>query len=57
MQPNRSDAATSAAVCLWCYSQYLKSTSRARDGHTFCSKKCEIEARDWLQESVRSASE
>ncbi|MGB8886350.1 MAG: hypothetical protein WCC87_06470 [Candidatus Korobacteraceae bacterium] len=57
MQPNRPDAATSAAVCLWCYSQYLKSTSRARDGHTFCSKKCELEARDWLQESVKSANE
>ncbi len=57
MQPNRSDAATSAAVCLWCYSQYLKSTSRARDGHTFCSRKCELEARDWLQEKVKSASE
>jgi hypothetical protein len=57
MQPNRSDAATSTAVCLWCYSQYLKSTSRARDGHTFCSKKCEFEARDWLQAKVNSASE
>ena len=41
MQPNQYDAATSTAVCVWCYSQYLKSTSRAREGQTFCSKKCE----------------
>ncbi len=57
MQPNRSDAATSTAVCLWCYSQYLKSTSRARDGQTFCSKKCEYEARFWLHQSIKSESE
>jgi hypothetical protein len=57
MQPNRSDAATSTSVCLWCYSQYLTSTSRARDGHTFCCKKCEYEARYWLQEAVKSAGE
>jgi hypothetical protein len=57
MQPNRYDAATSTAVCLWCYSQYLKSTSRAREANTFCSKKCEYEARDWLQESVSSPGE
>lgn len=57
MQPNQYDAATSTAVCVWCYSRYLTSTSRARDGQTFCCKKCEYEARYWLQESVKSASE
>ena len=55
MQPN--DAVTSTAVCLWCYSQYLTMTSRARDGQNFCCKKCEYEARYWLQESVKSVSE
>jgi hypothetical protein len=57
MQPNRYDAATSTARCLWCYSQYLKSASRAREGQTFCSSKCEHEARYWLRESVTSEIE
>jgi hypothetical protein len=56
MQPNRYDAVTSTAVCLWCYSQYLTSASRAREGQIFCCKKCEYEARYWLQENVKSAS-
>lgn len=57
MQPNHSDAATSTAVCLWCYSQYLRSTSRAREGQTFCSKKCEIEARFWLADLLKPSNE
>jgi hypothetical protein len=57
MQPNQYDAATTTAVCLWCYSQYLKGTSRARDGQTFCSRKCEIEARFWLHDNLKSATE
>lgn len=57
MQPNRYDAATSTAVCLWCYSQYLRSTSRAREGQTFCSRKCEIEACFWLHDNLKSAEE
>jgi hypothetical protein len=57
MQPNQYDAATSTAVCLWCYAQYLTSTSRAREGHTFCSKKCEVEARFWLQDNLKPNSE
>jgi hypothetical protein len=57
MQPNKYDAATTTAVCVWCYSQYLKSTSRARDGQTFCSKKCEIEARFWLHDNLKTATE
>ena len=57
MQPNRYDAATSTAVCLWCYSQYLRSTSRAREGQTFCSRKCEIEASFWLHDIVKPANE
>jgi hypothetical protein len=57
MQPNKYDAATSTAVCLWCYSQYLKSTSRARDGRTFCSRKCESIGRSWLEDSLRPESE
>jgi hypothetical protein len=54
MQPNRPDALASTAVCLWCSSQYLTTASRARDGQAFCSKKCEYEARYWLQESLRT---
>jgi hypothetical protein len=57
MQPNQYDAATSTAVCLWCNSQYLRSTSRAREGQTFCSKKCEVEARFWLLDNLKPASE
>jgi hypothetical protein len=57
MQPDRTNAATSTAVCLWCCSQYLTTTSRARDGHSFCCKKCEYEARYWLQESINSAND
>jgi hypothetical protein len=57
MQPNQYDAATSTAVCVWCYSQYLRSTSRAREGQTFCSKKCEIEARFWLHDNSKPATE
>jgi len=57
MQPNRSDAATSTAVCLWCYSEYLKSTSRARDARTFCCKKCEYEAQGWLHLNLKPLDE
>ena len=57
MQPNQYNAATSTAVCLWCYSQYLKSTSRARDGQTFCCRKCEYEAQGWLHENLKHATE
>jgi hypothetical protein len=52
-----NDAATSTAVCLWCSSQYLKGTSRARDGQTFCTKKCETEARFWLYDTLKLISE
>lgn len=55
--PQNNDAATSTMVCLWCYSQFLKGTSRARDGQTFCSKKCEIEARYWLHDNLKLAAE
>ncbi len=34
--------------CTWCKSQYSPESSRARDQRTFCSKKCEMEARFWL---------
>jgi len=57
MQPNGSDAATSTAVCLWCCSEYLKSTSRARDGQTFCTRKCEFEAQGWLYQNLKLISE
>ena len=57
MQPNQYDAATSAALCVWCYSQYLRSTSRARESQTFCSKKCEIEARFWLTDNLKTESD
>jgi hypothetical protein len=57
MQPNQYDAATATAVCVWCYSQYLRSTSRAREGQTFCSKKCEIEARFWLADNLKPATD
>jgi len=56
MQPNQYDAATSTAVCLWCNSQYLKSISRAKDGRTFCSRKCEFEAQGWLQDALKTAT-
>jgi len=57
MQPNQFDAATSTAVCVWCYSQYLRSTSRAREWQTFCSRKCEIEARFWLADNLKPESD
>jgi hypothetical protein len=56
MQQN-PNAATTVAVCVWCCSQFLKGTSRARDTQTFCSKKCETEARYWLYESLKPATE
>ncbi len=56
MQPNQYDAATSTAVCLWCNSQYLKSISRAKDGRTFCSRKCEFEAQGWLHDALKTAT-
>ena len=34
--------------CTWCKSKYYVEASHARDQHTFCSKKCELEARFWL---------
>lgn len=34
--------------CTWCRSQYQIAASHARDQRTFCSKKCELEARFWL---------
>jgi len=57
MQPNQYDAATSTAICLWCYSQYLKGTSRARDGRTFCCRKCEYEAQAWFHENLKLATD
>jgi hypothetical protein len=56
MQHNH-DAATYTAVCAWCSSEYLKGSSRARDGRTFCSKKCEFEARFWLHDILRKLTE
>jgi hypothetical protein len=34
--------------CSWCKSDYEIAGSHARDQQTFCSKKCELEARFWL---------
>ncbi len=34
--------------CTWCKSTYYVDASHARDQATFCSKKCEMEARFWL---------
>ena len=34
--------------CSWCKSKYEATASHARDQQTFCSKKCELEARFWL---------
>ncbi|MDP9267291.1 MAG: hypothetical protein M3P27_03070 [Acidobacteriota bacterium] len=34
--------------CTWCKSDYHAEASHARDQQTFCSKKCELEARFWL---------
>lgn len=34
--------------CTWCRSRYQIALSHARDQNTFCSKKCELEARFWL---------
>jgi len=34
--------------CTWCKSEYEIAASHARDQRTFCSKKCELEARFWL---------
>lgn len=39
---------TTTSDCTWCKSQYAVESSRARDPRTFCSKKCEMEARFWL---------
>jgi hypothetical protein len=39
---------TSTSDCTWCKAEYAVASSRARDQRTFCSKKCEMEARFWL---------
>jgi hypothetical protein len=39
---------TTTTECTWCKSTYHVEASHARDQATFCSRKCEMEARFWL---------
>jgi hypothetical protein len=55
MQNDRpSHPGTVVAACVWCDSEYVVGFSRAHEQGIFCSKKCEIEARFWLMEVLRS---
>lgn len=53
MQNDRYKAENKAAVCVWCFTDYRCSESHARYQGTFCSKKCEIEARFWLYDNLK----
>ena len=52
MQADRYSTNQSVHSCTWCNSEYAEAYSRARENGVFCSKKCEIEARYWLRESL-----
>ena len=39
--------------CTWCDSEYSVGCSRAQEQAVFCSKKCEIEARFWLIDTLK----
>ena len=52
MQADRYSTNPSVQTCTWCNSEYAEAYSRARETGVFCSRKCEIEARYWLRESL-----
>jgi hydrogenase maturation factor HypF (carbamoyltransferase family) len=52
MQADRYNTNQSVHSCAWCNSEYAEAYSRAREIGVFCCKKCEIEARYWLRESL-----
>ncbi len=54
MQADRYSTNQSVQTCTWCNSEYAEAYSRARESGVFCCKKCEIEARFWLRESLGS---
>jgi len=56
MQADRYGTNQSVHSCAWCNSEYAEAYSRARENEVFCSKKCEIEARFWLRESLAQAT-
>jgi hypothetical protein len=56
MQADRYSTNQSVHSCTWCHSEYAEAYSRARETGVFCSKKCEIEARFWLRESLQQVS-
>ena len=56
MQADRYGTNQSVHNCAWCNSEYAEAYSRARENEVFCSKKCEIEARFWLRESLAQAT-
>ena len=56
MQADRYSTNQSVHSCAWCHSEYAEAYSRARETGVFCSKKCEIEARYWLRESLQQVS-
>jgi len=41
-------------TCVWCFKEYERALSHAREKQEFCSKRCEVEARYWLFLSARS---
>lgn len=56
MQADRYNTNQSVHCCTWCNAEYAEAYSRARETGVFCSKKCEIEARYWLRESLSQAT-
>jgi hypothetical protein len=54
MQNDRYKAEQKIAGCVWCFTQYRCGESHARLPGTFCSRKCEIEARYWLFTTLKS---
>jgi hypothetical protein len=56
MQADRYGTNQSVHSCAWCNSEYAEAYSRARETGVFCCKKCEMEARYWLRESLAQAT-
>jgi hypothetical protein len=50
-----NNAKAPASTCVWCESDYVPASSRARTASLFCCTKCEVEARFWLVARLESA--
>ena len=57
MQNDRYSSSRQPTYCNWCCTHYVVGQSRARENTIFCTKRCEIEARFWLNAVLQSVQQ